>query len=91
MRKTPISGARTVAEIAEFWDTHDFSDYENRCPDVTEKVKIAIRRVRHYVSIDPVLLRRIRGTARKRGITTERLINLWIKEGFQRTLSAGKH
>lgn len=90
MRKTAISGARTIAEIAEFWDTHDFTDYEDRCPDVTEKVKINIRRVRHYVSIDPVLLRRVRGAARKRRMPTERLINLWIQEGYRRTLSASK-
>jgi hypothetical protein len=91
MRKTAISGAHTIAEIAEFWDTHDFTDYEDRCPDVTEKVKINIRRVRHYVSIDPVLLRRVRGAARKRRMPTERLIDLWIQEGYRRTLSASKH
>jgi len=82
--RTPISKASTPYEIGEFWDTHDFTDFEDRCPEVTNTVKVSIRRVRHLVSIEPEVLRRARQVARKRRMPTESLINLWLSQAVER-------
>jgi len=83
-RRTAISKAATLKGIAAFWDTHDFSDYEARCPDVTARVQVDIRRVRHYVAIEPDLLRQATRVARKRKMSAERIINQWVREAASR-------
>jgi hypothetical protein len=35
---------------------------------------------RHYVAMDPDLLKRLRQEAQARGISAESLINLWLQE-----------
>jgi hypothetical protein len=84
-QQTPISRASSLAEIGAFWDTHDFADYEDHCPDVTDRIRVNIRRVRHYVAIEPEILRRATRAARKRGMSAEGLINLWVKEAASRS------
>lgn len=73
-----ISGSRTIREMADFWDTHDVSDYH----DQTHKVEMtfALETRTHYVAIDPELMARLRKLARQRGISLESLANLWLQE-----------
>jgi hypothetical protein len=47
---TSISKARTLEEIADYWDTHSLSDHW----DQTHEVEFEIRaKRRHRVTIDP--------------------------------------
>lgn len=83
-RRTPISKATTPAGIGAFWDTHDFTDFEDRCPDVTDKITVDIQAIRHYVAVDPDLAQKAIQVARKRGLSAESLVNLWIKDGVEK-------
>jgi hypothetical protein len=75
-----ISKARTLDEIADFWDTHSLADYWDR----TEEVEIALRvRRRRRVTLDPDLYERIEAQARARGVLSETLINVWLLEQLQ--------
>ena len=77
-RVTSISKARTLREIGEFWDIHDATDFEAETYPVEFNVDIRTRR--HYVAMDPDLLKRLRQVAQARGISAESLINLWLQE-----------
>ncbi|OGG44141.1 MAG: hypothetical protein A3F84_22685 [Candidatus Handelsmanbacteria bacterium RIFCSPLOWO2_12_FULL_64_10] len=83
-RRTPISKATSPAKIGEFWDTHDFTDFEDRCPDVTDKITVDIQTIRHYVALDPDLAQKAIQVAHKRGLSAESLVNLWIKDGVEK-------
>ena len=75
-----ISKARTLDEIAEFWDTHSLSDYW----DQTQGVEIEVRaKRRHRVTLDPDLYERIEAQAHARGVLPETLINVWLLEQLQ--------
>ena len=37
-----ISKADTLEKIGEFWDTHDFTDFDTDAPDVEFKISCAI-------------------------------------------------
>lgn len=41
-RKSSISGVKTLREIGEFWDTHDFTDFDMDTADVEMKFSSAI-------------------------------------------------
>ena len=72
-RKSSISEARTLREVGEFWDTHDFTDFDSDAPDIKMEFSSAI-------AIEPDLLSEIEGHASIRGVTVETLVNLWLQE-----------
>lgn len=62
---------------AEFWDTHDVSDYLDLTEEVSD-VKIKLKR-KHF-KIEPDITAKLSKKAREKGISTETLINLWLQE-----------
>lgn len=77
---TSISQARTLDEIAEFWDTHSLADYW----DQTEEVEFEVRAMRRRrVTLAPEIYSRVEAQARLRGILPETLVNLWLAERLQ--------
>jgi hypothetical protein len=83
-QRTPISKASNLEELAAFWDKHDISEFKAECPDVTDQFEVDIRYVRRYVAVEPQTWRRATRLARKRGLSAERLINLWLREASKR-------
>jgi len=79
---TPISKARTLEEIADFWETHDLTDFE----DQTHEVEIEVRAVRRKrVTLAPELAVKVDELARRQGVSAETLVNLWVAERLQAT------
>lgn len=76
-RKTSISEATTIEEIAEFWDTHSLADYW----DETHEVEFDVRaKRRRRITITPEVYAQIEAQARERGVLPETLVNLWLAE-----------
>lgn len=76
-RRTSISKARSVEEIAEFWDTHSVDDY----PDQTCEVEFEVRaQRRRRVTLDPEIYAKVEEEAHLRGVSPETLVNLWLAE-----------
>ena len=75
---TSISHAKSYEEIAEFWDTHDSTDFHDQTHEVD--MEFDLRSRRHYIAIDPDVLTRLREAASARGLSTESLANLWLQE-----------
>jgi hypothetical protein len=76
--KSSISQAQSLEEMADFWDTHDATDFEDRTYEVD--MEFDLQTHRHYIAIDPDLLTRLRNEALHRGLSTESLANLWLQE-----------
>ena len=68
----------SLEEFQEFWDTHSSADYEDLMEDV--EVDIDIRSSRVYCAVAKDLLAQLRTQARRQGVSTETLINLWLRE-----------
>jgi hypothetical protein len=72
--KSSVSKANSPENMGEFWDKHDFTQYDDpNMPDVEAHVSVAI-------PIEPDLLSDIEELAHQRGIKAETLVNLWLKE-----------
>ena len=74
---TSISKARTLEEIADFWDTHSLADYWDQTYEVEFEVRAKRRR---RVTLAPEVYAQLEVQARARGILPETLINLWLVE-----------
>jgi len=69
-----ISRADSLEKIGEFWDQHDFTNFDDEnAPDAEFTVRCTI-------PLEPGLLTRVEEQASKRGISTETLVNLWLQE-----------
>ncbi len=72
-RFSTISRAQTLEEMGEFWDTHDFTEFDDNAPDVEFTIA-------NSISIEADLLSAVERQARLRGVSTETLVNLWLQE-----------
>lgn len=76
--KSTISKASSYQEIGEYWDKHDLSDIWEQTEPV--EFDINIKSERRYFAIEYSLSEKITEIAKRRGISSETLINLWLKE-----------
>jgi len=80
----PTPPTNSLDAIAEFWDTHSLADYWDETEPAEFEFDPQSRR-RYLVAIDPDLLDRIRAVARRNGLNTESLVNLWLERHLQET------
>ena len=69
-----ISQADTDEKIGEFWDTHDFTDFDDpNAPDVRFEINCT-------VPIEVELFAALEKQAHQRGVQVETLVNLWLQQ-----------
>jgi CopG antitoxin of type II toxin-antitoxin system len=78
--QTSISKARTLEEIADFWDTHSLDDYWDQTCEAAFEVRAQHRR---RIALDPDVYTQVVARAQARGILPETLVNLWLLERLQ--------
>jgi hypothetical protein len=83
--KSSISKARSYAEIGEFWDEHDLSDYWHK----TRKVKfdVVLEPEATYYPVQKDLSEKIQSEARKQGVSSDTLVNLWLEQKIKERTS----
>lgn len=73
-RTSSISHAETDEKIGEFWDSHDFTDFDDpNSPDVPFEIS-------HSVRLESELLAALEQQAQRRGVELETLVNLWLQQ-----------
>ncbi len=75
--ETSVSKARSLDEIAEYWDSHGLADSWDNLPDVELEVRALPRR---RIVIAPELYEKLASRARIEGLSPETLANLWLAE-----------
>ncbi|MBC8161514.1 MAG: hypothetical protein H7Z42_09880 [Roseiflexaceae bacterium] len=74
-----ISHADSLEAMGEFWDVHDFTEYDTDADDV-------VVTLRHPVRIERHLLGALTAQARYRGVSVETLVNLWLQQKLNEAL-----
>lgn len=81
-KESNISKSVTYAEIGDFWDEHDLSDYWDKTRAV--RADVDIESEESLYAVEKGLSDTIRRAARERGISPHTLINLWLQEKIQK-------
>jgi hypothetical protein len=71
--KSSISKAQSLEAVGDFWDNHDFTDFDDDKADIEYELSSSL-------SIEPDLLSDLEQQAKLRGVSTETLVNLWLNE-----------
>jgi CopG antitoxin of type II toxin-antitoxin system len=76
--RSSISKAPSYSEIGEFWGKHDLSDYWGK----TKKVKfdLVLEPEATYYPVPKDLSEKIQSEARKQGVSSDTLVNLWLEQ-----------
>jgi len=79
--RSSLSKAISYKEIGEYWDVHDLSEFWGK----TKKVKfdVQIESEVTYYPIEKSLSEKVQSVAKKQGISSDTLINLWIQQKLQ--------
>ncbi len=76
--KSTISQASSYEEMGEFWDTHSLADFEDQTYEVEMTFAPSARH--NAINIEPQLLAEVREIARTRKVSTQTLVNLWLRQ-----------
>ena len=76
--KSSISKARSYAEIGEFWDKHDLSEFWSKTRKV--KFEVVLEPEATYYPISKDLSDKIQSEARRQGVSSDTLVNLWLEQ-----------
>ncbi len=76
--RSRISSGESYQEIGEFWDRHDLDEVWDRTRPVELEVDLLHQRT--YVPVDSTLSRELGRLADQLGMSTESLLDLWVRE-----------
>ena len=79
--KSSISKMQTHEEIGEYWDTQDLAEHWEETKPAEFKVDIQSEVT--YFAVDRQLSEKIKVFARRRGVSPDTLLNLWVQEKLQ--------
>ena len=80
--KSSISKAKSYKEISEFWDTHDLAKYWEQTKSIDFEIDIQSEVT--YYALDITLSKKIREVAKREGVSSETLLNIWVQEKLQK-------
>lgn len=81
LNTTNILQTDSIQELAQFWDTHDLTDFEDQLEEVTEQV--FEHKTEMKVHLEPEEIQAVSEIAKSKGINSADLIREWVLEKIQ--------
>ncbi len=82
MKKTKPTKTDSIPILAEFWDTHDLTDFEDELDEVKEPV--FVRRTPIKVLLESPEVEAVQKMAEAKGVSREELIRAWVLQKLGR-------
>ena len=86
--KSSISKARSYTEIGDYWDKHDLSDVWAKTRKV--RFEVVAEPEATYYPIQKDLSEKIQSVAKKQGVSSDTLVNLWLEQKIKEQRPAMK-
>jgi predicted DNA binding CopG/RHH family protein len=82
MKKSKLPRTDSIQELAEFWETHDLTDFEEKLEEVAQPVFVRGSAIKvHLESREAEAVQQI---ARAKGVSGEELIRAWVLQKLAR-------
>ncbi len=82
MKKSKLPRTDSIQELAEFWDSHDLTDFEDELEEVAEPV--FVRGAAIKVPLESREVEAVEQMARAKGVSREALIRAWVLQKLAR-------
>jgi hypothetical protein len=80
MKRQKIPQTDSIRELADFWDTHDVTDFEDELEEVTEPVFEPRGGAVVELHLKPSEAAAVRQLAESKGIASAELIEEWVRQ-----------
>jgi hypothetical protein len=88
MKKSKLPKIDSIQELAEFWDTHDLTEFEDELVEVTTPV--FVRETAIKVPLASREAKAVERMAHTKGVTPEELIRGWVIQKLGRPNRNGR-
>jgi hypothetical protein len=82
MKRSKLPKIDSIEKLAEFWDTHDLTDFEDELEGVAEPVFVRGSAIKVHLKSDEAKV--IQQMAQAKGMSPERLIRAWVLQQLAR-------
>jgi predicted DNA binding CopG/RHH family protein len=86
MKKSKLPKTDSIEKLAEFWDTHDLTDFEDELEEIAEPVFVRGSAIK--VQLDSSEAEAVEQMAQAKGVSREELIHAWVLEKLARRNNA---
>ena len=83
MKRQRIPQTDSIRKLAQFWDTHDVTDFDEELEEVTEPVFRPKRKAVVTVRLAASEAAALRRLAKSRGVGAAALIQEWVRQKVQ--------
>ena len=87
MKKPNLPKTDSIQKMAEFWDTHDLTVFEDELEEVTEPV--FVRGTAIKVPLESSEVAAVEQLAQAKGVSREELIRAWVVQKLTRRNNIG--
>ena len=82
MKKSKLPKTNSIQELAEFWDTHDLTDFEDALEEAAEPV--FVRGAAIKVPLESGEVDAVEQMAQAKGVSREELVRTWVVQKLTR-------
>jgi predicted DNA binding CopG/RHH family protein len=82
MKKAKLPKTDSIQKLAEFWDTHDLTDFEEELQEVAEPV--FVRGTAIKLPLESREVEAVEKMAQAKGVSREELIRAWVLQNLAR-------
>jgi ribbon-helix-helix CopG family protein len=86
MKKSKLPKTDSIQQLAEFWETHDLTGFEDELDEVAEPV--FVRGAAIKVPLESREVKAVEQMARTKGVSREELIRDWVLQKLARRNNA---
>jgi hypothetical protein len=86
MKKSRLPKTDSIKKLAEFWDSHDLTDFEDVLEEVAEPVFVRSTAIK--VPLEALEAEAVERMAQAKGISPEQLVRVWLLQKVARRNSA---
>lgn len=86
MKKSKLPRTDSIEKLAEFWDTHDLTDFEDELEEVPEPVFVRGSAIKVHLPAREA--NAVQQLAQAEGVSREELIRTWVLEKLARQNNA---
>ena len=90
MKRRQIPNTDSIEELAEFWDRHDLTDFEQDLAEVSKPVFVRAKGTALSIELQPPAAQHLRKIARSKGVKETTVLRQWILERLQQSSPAGR-
>ena len=77
-----LPASKSINDLIDFFDTHDMGEYWEQMPEAHFDVNI--KKKKHLIALEEDVAAKVTEIARAKRISSEALINAWLKEKIRK-------